>query len=380
MHAHLSVVKNQHIRLGFPWSDALDLELREGKRARDIGPPQKCGALDMKLADLTIASDPLCPVGPMWPRESTLCGCWWAMREVELSTARCMQVTVLIGPGCGRCVFDLLVTKTDPQGLGKKRTHTCACSTVVGSEAMCPVWVAKKLHRAATQHSPMGAHPLPGMRPLRPAVSGKFVSKRAATTTFQRLAELTAIDSQVTGHVCRVTGAQPLAVAGVDVWLIQAFCRWGSRVALDYIRDCHLTSAEDVSRKVTHGLRLMEVRENIYQRMELEAGPGQTVECGQIFKQVLEARVAEMGIGELKYGNIKDQIEQSMFKNTRENKVEFVLCVGGGAGKLHIRKNHTTCWCGRQWTQVVDGSPDIDRCRKCLRSLASRWWSGDVQC
>ena len=76
-----------------------------------------------------------------------------------------------------------------------------------------------------------------------------------------------------------------------------------------------------------------------------------------------------MGIGELKYGNIKDQIEQSMFKNTRENKVEFVVCAGGGAGKLHIRKNHTTCWCGRQWTQVVDGSPDIDRCRKCLRSL-----------
>ena len=64
--AHLSVVKNQHILLGFPWLDALDLEMREGKRAceRGIGPPQKCGAFDMKkLADLTIASDPLCPEG-----------------------------------------------------------------------------------------------------------------------------------------------------------------------------------------------------------------------------------------------------------------------------------------------------------------------------
>ena len=140
------------------------------------------------------------------------------------------------------------------------------------------------------------------MRPLWPAVSGKFVSKIAATVTFQRLAELTVMDSQVTGHACRVTGAQAMAVAGVDVWLIQAFCRWGSRAVLEYIRDCHLTSAENVSRKVTHGLRLMEVRENIYQRMELEAGPGQAVECGRTFKQVLEARVAEMGIGELKHG------------------------------------------------------------------------------
>ena len=48
--ACLSVVKNQHIRLGFPWSDALDLDLREGKRAceRGTGPPRKRGAFDMR--------------------------------------------------------------------------------------------------------------------------------------------------------------------------------------------------------------------------------------------------------------------------------------------------------------------------------------------
>ena len=111
--AYLSTVKNQHIRLGHPWSDALDLELREGKRAceRGIGPPRKCGALDMqKLADLAVGRDPLCAGGPIFPREGTLCGAWWAMREVELSTTRCMQVTFLGGEGCGRCVFDLPVT------------------------------------------------------------------------------------------------------------------------------------------------------------------------------------------------------------------------------------------------------------------------------
>ena len=61
-----------------------------------------------------------------------------------------------------------------------------------------------------------------------------------------------------------------MAVAGVDVWFIQAFCRWGSRAVVEYIRDCHLTSAMDVATRVTRGLRLMEVRENIYQHMELE--------------------------------------------------------------------------------------------------------------
>ena len=123
---------------------------------------------------------------------------------------------------------------------------------------------------------------------------------------------------------------------------------WASSVVLEHIRDCHLTSLR-MFQENHKRLAAMEVRENTHQRRELETG---SVECGQIFKHVLAAKMAVMGIGELKFGDIKDQID--MFKNTRENKVEFVLCAGGGAGKLHIRKNRTICWCGRQWTQVVD--------------------------
>ena len=144
-----------------PWSDALGVEMREGKRAcvGGIGPPQKCGAFDMQ------------ELGCLVCRVATgRHGCRWAMREFELSTARCMQVTFLDGPGCGRCVVDLPVTKSDPHASGKKRTHTCACST----------------------------HPFLGMRPLRLSVSGKTASKRAATAKFQGLAELSAIDTKVT--------------------------------------------------------------------------------------------------------------------------------------------------------------------------------------
>ena len=69
-----------------------------------------------------------------------------------------------------------------------------------------------------------------------------------------------------------------------------------------------------------------------------------------------------------------------MLKTVRETKVKFVLCAESGTGKLHIRKNDTTCWCGRQWFQdVVEDCPDEDRSRKCLRSLALSWTSGDVQ-
>ena len=117
-----------------------------GKRAceRGIGPPVKCGAFDMqKLAELRLTSEPLCPDGPVWPREGTLCGCWWAMRKVELSTARCVQVSFRNGRGCGLCIFDLPMSKADPQAMGKKRTHSCTCES---DEVLCPVKVARKLH------------------------------------------------------------------------------------------------------------------------------------------------------------------------------------------------------------------------------------------
>ena len=93
--------------------DTSDLELREGKRAceRGVGPPQKCGALDLqKLADAGERT--------VMRRWGTLCGSWWTIREVELSTARCLQVSFLKGDGCGRCVF-LPVTKTDPKHLAR---------------------------------------------------------------------------------------------------------------------------------------------------------------------------------------------------------------------------------------------------------------------
>ena len=271
--AYMSAVKNQHVRLGHPWSDALGLELRDGKRAceRGIGLPVKCGAFDMqKLAELRLTSEPVRPDGPMLPGEGTLCGCWWAMLEVELSTAWCMQVSFRSGRGCGLCIFDLPVSKADPQALGKKRTHSCTCET---NEVLCPVKVARNLHGAALRHSPAGAHPLPGMRPLWPSAQGKFVSKRAATRTFQKLASLAGVDSRITGHMCRVTGAQAMAVAGVDLWLIQAFCRWGYGAVLEYVRDCQLSAAVEVSAQVSKGVQIKEVRESMYQQVEDTMGP-----------------------------------------------------------------------------------------------------------
>ena len=74
---------------------------------------------------------------------------------------------------------------------------------------------------------------------------------------------------------------------------------------MEYVRDCHLSSATDVAAKVTKGLRLLEVRENLYQRTDIAVGTERAVECEQEFEQVLEAKVEEMDTTELKQENVQ---------------------------------------------------------------------------
>ena len=113
----------------------------------------------------------------------------------------------------------------------------------------------------------------------------------------------------------------------------------------------------------------MEVRENLHQRMEVTVGPERAVEREE-FEQVLEAKVAEMDVTELKHENVQALVEKGMLKAVRETKVKFVLCADSGLGKLHIRKNGTTCWCGRQWSHSVS-----DECQEVtsVENVCVRW-------
>ena len=106
---------------------------------------------------------------------------------------------------------------------------------------------------------------------LKASPAFEFPSKKSVTLTFQKLAGLSGVDVKITGHVCRVTGVQAMAVAGIELWLIQAFCRWGSRAVLEYVRDCQLASATDLAVRVAKGVQLTEVRQHL-RTIELHCG------------------------------------------------------------------------------------------------------------
>ena len=200
------------------------------------------------------------------------------------------------------------MSKTDTQALGKRRTHSCACSAAVsGAGRLCPVKVAKALHSAARSFAPVGADPDPGMRPLWPTRRGQFPSEESATLTFQKLAVLSGLDARVTGHVCREH--KQLVWQASNCGSSRPFCRWGSWAVLEYVRDCQSASVTDMAVRVAKGVQLTEVRDSVYQRLDCRVEPELAVATERAFEEALEESVQSSSIEGLMADQVREQIQ-----------------------------------------------------------------------
>jgi len=283
---YVSAIRIKHIRQGHSWDDMLALEAREGLRSalRGIGPPQRCPAMDLaRLANLAADTVQAVPHGPANPRDAALVGAWWALRELELGAARRDQLELGQGSGCGSATLHLPASKTDPMGAGRARTHGCSCAE---SPAMCPVAAARRTLSHEKEAGPES--------PLFPTTTGQFCSKEGSVATFQKLAVATGLQERVTGHTLRVTGAQAMAKAGMDLWQIQLFCRWGSSAVLGYVRDAPLAVSGRIAPMVAQSLTLGEVRLEIEDCLN-ERDPGHgapATAVTDIIDDILEKRLA----------------------------------------------------------------------------------------
>ena len=122
-----------------------------------------------------------------------------------------------------------------------------------------------------------------------------------------------------------------MAVAGIELWLIQAFCHWGSRAVFEYARDCQLASVTDVAVRIAKGLQLMEVRQSVYQR--LEGGPELRAASERVFEEALEESVQGVSIEDLQADQVKEQIQGRFLDAARVGPVRFVRCAEVGMGK-----------------------------------------------
>ena len=73
---------------------------------------------------------------------------------------------------------------------------------------------------------------------------------------FQSVAKALGMVKGVTGHVCRVSGARRMARAGVDLWHIQLFARWQSKIIMRYVREAPLATSHLLASRMAAGKQI----------------------------------------------------------------------------------------------------------------------------
>ena len=149
--ACVSAVKMEHIRRGGSWTAHMAKEVTDGIRSctRGQGPDKQSAELD--LDDVAKLNGVMKHRHPGWPAAGPdvvlAMGCW-LLREVEGGTARLGDVSLVLGEGCGRAIWQLPCSKMDVRALGHSRTHGCSCPDVA-----CPTAAMRRIVGIAQAHA-----------------------------------------------------------------------------------------------------------------------------------------------------------------------------------------------------------------------------------
>ena len=241
---YLSAVKSLHIDAGFEWDQLLSHTGTWVSRSvlRGIGPArQSCSFQFAELCKLVRSTEPLVTGGPYAPYHFTILACIFLLREVEVANA-------LTNSWCFDHVamelsWTLPTGKSDHMALGTVRTWGCLCAV---PELCCPY------HLALEHWSWLVASTFlkPGVAsPLFPSVGGGASSKISVVATFEALGSLlgqplfNATGVRLFGgHSPRVTGAQALAAAGIEINKIRILARHSGETILRYVAEAPLKS------------------------------------------------------------------------------------------------------------------------------------------
>ena len=363
--AYLSEIRKRFIENGGRWTQQLELRQKNLNRGlgRGLGPARQPDGIPLELL-LDASYEHLSSLQKsVWPAAGiaviTIC-CAWLLRELESSGAALADVTLHEGSGgsCGWVEWNLPASKTDPTARGATRSLRCACpSTLCPAKAMRTVVTISELVRQALSPVPEAEN-----HPLICTDEGQAMTKEQMVTFYREIAKASGIwNLRITGHSCRITGAQRMALAGHPVWTIQVFGRWGSAAVLGYVREALLghqggelaqrTEAAASSRTSVKNLRAIagemlrkcasprtipQVAEEALTSIILEHLADTQFESGPGATEIVEAEVR------LKANTVWAFSEQEL-------KLGRARTLRNSRGRLHIKFDKERCLCGWTW-------------------------------
>ena len=173
-----------------------------------------------------------------------------------------------------------------------------------------------------------------------------------------------------------------MAAAGMDLWKIQLFGRWGSAAILAYIRESPLETSHQWALQTAEGLELKEVEHEVRQRIVAERRQQEQLN-GIPLKQAVRAAfedrltdaVTKVGDLSIEYQRLSEAVRKLMIKESPgEALPSLARCTHhrGRKGSIHIVENPLTALCG--WWHHDNNAAELlttrcERaavCKKCL--------------
>ena len=185
---YLNAAKDEHIMLGYSWTDSLDWAAKKFTLSvsRGLGPPRQSEPLDFERACLLdLALSPLVPGGPVGTHNLIILFTFFVLRELEGAMAR--RRDVRINAAARTVTWRLPVSKTDPGALGCERSWGCLCSETAPAAA-CPFCAAVLQMALLAQLFPNAEED--SDLPFFPQADGSFVEADAVVALIEFLAML----------------------------------------------------------------------------------------------------------------------------------------------------------------------------------------------
>ena len=208
---YLYSMKKQNCQEGYEWSEQLSALLADLRRSckRGMGPTAQAEPLVWGTVPSGYHHKVIQDL-----KEAVIVGSAWLLREIELAALQTGDIEHKPSEGCGEATITVWSSKTDTQAVGVKRSLQCSCPM-----ERCPVKAVMKLK--------MGKAPRHHLIRTR---EGGAVPKQIFVEALKELARTmgTTNTERITRHSMRVTGAQDMLKAGVDLEQFKLFGRWKS--------------------------------------------------------------------------------------------------------------------------------------------------------
>ena len=149
---------------------------------------------------------------------------------------------------------------------------------------------------------------------LVPSETGARLTKAEVVVALQAAALASGLSrveaNKVSGHSPRAVGAQLFSMAGVHLWRIQRWGRWGSAAILRYTREAILGMAGSVAVDVKAGLPTMDL-DAVKEMVNAHGSKDRSVALYALLEKKFEDFQADV---ELKLKDVRNELEKQMIE------------------------------------------------------------------